>query len=72
MTGIGTDLRNELEHILNMLPIWQRHEVATLRDFSATKSTEDFVAYTESVFKVRWALEQVQFINRLLVNNPDE
>jgi hypothetical protein len=70
--SLGKDLRQELEILVSMIPIWRRHEEMAHRVFMLTKQMDDFQTYVDARFKVIYMEEKVDFINGLLRNNPNE
>jgi hypothetical protein len=72
MTEIGHELRCELELLVAMMPLWRRAEVASYRDFMATKRPQDFQEYLDARFRVLYMEEKIDFINRVLRNNPND
>lgn len=66
---IREKLGKELDHLVTMMPIWQRVERLAYLTFMKSEDPADFVEYLEAHMRVIYKMELVEFITETLGYN---
>lgn len=66
---IRKKLSKELDHLVSMMPLWQRWEKLQHATFMNSQAPADFVEYSKAHWRVVYMMEKVEFITELLGYN---
>lgn len=68
MTDLEVAIRNELNVLLNMTPIWERQSADAYREFMDAGSEESLLHFTEAHYRLAYGYEKIDMLNRILEN----
>lgn len=72
MTGLGYQLRIELDHLVSMIPRWEIHAQLCYDKLMGTGDANDLLTYSEVYWKAIYMRERMEWITNLLEDNPGE
>lgn len=70
---IREDLRKELDHLLSMMPVWQRWEKLKHIQLQQTKAMNPVALadYFEAHWRTHFMMEKIEYITKVLANNNE-
>lgn len=66
---IRENLAKELDHLVTMMPLWQRWEKLAHITFMNSQHPADFVEYMEAHWRTVFMMEKVEFITGMLADD---
>lgn len=64
-------LLDELDHLVSMMPVWQRYEKLKSIQYQTTQRPEALIEYMESHWRSVYMMEKVEFINKILSESDE-